>query len=84
MLPPSLEELELLLSVPADWVGWDAAVGVAELEPDDVVVVDVVAALWLAATAVTPNRAAAPATVAAIATRMRVVRDRTGGVMHPG
>jgi hypothetical protein len=93
LLPPSLDELELLVTVvPADGeAGVDVVDAVLELEfDDDVVDVDDVgvlvpaAVLWLAANAVTPNRVAAPATVAAIATRIRVVRDRTGGVMHPG
>jgi hypothetical protein len=93
LLPPSLAELELLLTVvPADWdAGADVVDAVLELEAVDVDVDDVVVAvlvpvavLWLAANAVTPNSAAAPATVVAIATRIRVVRDRTGWLMHPG
>jgi hypothetical protein len=91
LLPPSLDELELLVTVvPADGeAGVDVVDAVLELEfddddDDDVGVLVPVAVLWLAANAVTPNRVAAPATVAAIATRIRVVRDRTGGVMHPG
>jgi hypothetical protein len=97
LLPPSLAELELLVTVvPVDWeAGVDVVDAVLELESDDadaddddddvfVGVLVPVAVLWLAANAVTPNRPAAPATVAAIATRIRVVRDRTGGVMHPG
>jgi hypothetical protein len=87
LLPPSLAELELLVTV----VPEDCESDVVELELEPVagvvvvVVVELVlvAALWLAATAVTPNNTAAPATVEATATRIRVVRERTGGVMHP-
>jgi hypothetical protein len=93
LLPPSLDELELLVTVvPADWeAGVDVVDAVLELkfddddgDDDDDDVLVPVAVLWLAANAVTPNRVAAPATVAAIATRIRVVKDLTGGVMHPG
>ena len=112
LLPASLEELELLVTVePPVWVGWAAVVvelvsvepvavePVVVPEPElvvdvdgvdvvDVDVVDVVAgavavAWWLTANAVTPNNAAAPATVEPIATRMRVVSGRRGEVMHP-
>jgi hypothetical protein len=86
LLPPSLAELELPLSVVPEDCEPDVVELELELVTGVVVVVELVpvAALWPAATAVTPNSTATPATVEATATRMRVVRERTGGVMHPG